>query len=112
MRSLSQLPHKAFCALQQTPCSCLQLIRMRIREGRQRGELGHLLDGFPRTQLQAQAMDEFVDTRLVINLQLREEVSLCWHTHNGGEWCLLTCSGCCAAIAAEHVGRPWGNAVE
>lgn len=54
---------------------------MRIREGRQRGELGHLLDGFPRTQLQAQAMDEFVDTRLVINLQLREEVSLCWHSH-------------------------------
>ncbi len=72
---------KLFVTFNQTFCLRLQLIRMRIREGRQRGELGHLLDGFPRTQLQAQAMDEFVDTRLVINLQLREEVSLCWHSH-------------------------------
>ena len=58
----------------------LQLVRMRIREGRQQGELGHLLDGFPRTQLQAQAMDEFLDTRLVINLQLREEVRADCHS--------------------------------
>jgi adenylate kinase len=52
----------------------LQLLRQRVELGYDRGELGFLLDGFPRTRLQAEAMSHFTDVQLAINLQLREEV--------------------------------------
>lgn len=44
-------------------------------DGQAQGELGALLDGFPRTRRQAQMLALIADTQLAVNLSLRPEVS-------------------------------------
>lgn len=52
----------------------LQLLEKRLQEGQAHGELGVLLDGFPRTRRQAQMLALIADTQLAVNLSLRPEV--------------------------------------
>ena len=54
----------------------LQLLQNRLSEGARKGEEGVLLDGFPRTRNQAEALLTFADVQLALNLSLREEVGL------------------------------------
>lgn len=54
--------------------SVLQLLQNRLSEGARKGEEGVLLDGFPRTRNQAEALLTFADVQLALNLSLREEV--------------------------------------
>ena len=55
-------------------CSFMQLLQNRLSEGARKGEEGVLLDGFPRTRNQAEALLTFADVQLALNLSLREEV--------------------------------------
>jgi adenylate kinase len=60
-----------------------------MAEGVKAGELGFLLDGFPRTRAQALALMDLADVQLALNLTLRESVSYpaCFDAHslnNGG----------------------------
>ena len=52
----------------------LQLLQKRLSDGARKGEEGVLLDGFPRTRNQAEALLTFADVQLALNLSLREEV--------------------------------------
>ncbi len=52
----------------------LQLLEKRLQDGQAQGELGVLLDGFPRTRRQAQMLALIADTQLAVNLSLRPEV--------------------------------------
>lgn len=52
----------------------LQLLQKRLADGARRGEDGVLLDGFPRTRSQAEALLTFSDVQMALNLHLREEV--------------------------------------
>lgn len=58
----------------------MQLLQKRLSEGVRRGEEGVLLDGFPRTGSQAEALLTFSDVQLAMNLDLREDVCLL-HVH-------------------------------
>ena len=53
----------------------MQLLEKRLQDGQSKGELGVLLDGFPRTRRQAQMLALIADTQLAVNLSLRPEVS-------------------------------------
>jgi len=52
----------------------LQLLEKRLQDGQAQGELGVLLDGFPRIRRQAQMLALIADTQLAVNLSLRPEV--------------------------------------
>lgn len=52
----------------------LQLLEKRLEDGQAQGELGVLLDGFPRTRRQAQMLALIADTQLAVNLSLRPEI--------------------------------------
>ena len=57
----------------------LELVRERLAEGRARGERGVLLDGFPRTRAQAEALVRTADVRMAVNLHVAEEVRVLLH---------------------------------
>ena len=60
--------------LGQRSCSVsMQLLQNRLDRGREQGEDGFLLDGFPRTLSQAQALTLFTDVHLAVNLHVRQE---------------------------------------
>lgn len=50
------------------------LLSKRLEDGESRGELGFILDGFPRTIRQAEILDSVTEIDLVVNLKLREDV--------------------------------------
>ncbi|XP_074316545.1 putative adenylate kinase 7, mitochondrial [Silene latifolia] len=45
------------------------LLSKRLEDGYYRGETGFILDGIPRTRLQAEILDQFVDVDLVVNFK-------------------------------------------
>lgn len=54
----------------------INLLSKRLEDGAAKGELGFILDGFPRTIRQAEILDGVTDIDLVVNLKLREEALL------------------------------------
>ncbi|EFJ45843.1 adenylate kinase [Volvox carteri f. nagariensis] len=57
------------------PCDMVQrVLQERLARGRQEGERGFILDGYPRTAAQAEQLLRSTDIGLVLNLSLREEV--------------------------------------
>ncbi|KAH7280097.1 hypothetical protein KP509_37G052200 [Ceratopteris richardii] len=52
----------------------LELLAKRLETGTAAGESGFILDGFPRTRSQVEALDRITDIDLVLNLRLREDV--------------------------------------
>ncbi|XP_044466269.1 probable adenylate kinase 7, mitochondrial isoform X2 [Mangifera indica] len=49
------------------------LLSKRLEEGYYRGENGFILDGIPRTRIQAEILDQIVDIDLVVNFKCTEE---------------------------------------
>ncbi|XP_057517869.1 probable adenylate kinase 7, mitochondrial [Amaranthus tricolor] len=49
------------------------LLSKRLEDGHYRGENGFILDGIPRTRLQAEILDELVDIDLVVNFKCSED---------------------------------------
>ncbi|GLU11436.1 hypothetical protein SLE2022_281830 [Rubroshorea leprosula] len=49
------------------------LLSKRLEEGYYKGENGFILDGIPRTRIQAETLDQIVDVDLVINFKCIEE---------------------------------------
>ncbi|KAG8384954.1 hypothetical protein BUALT_Bualt04G0171800 [Buddleja alternifolia] len=49
------------------------LLSKRLEEGYCRGETGFILDGIPRTRMQAEILDQIADIDMVLNLKCNEE---------------------------------------
>ena len=52
----------------------LRVIRDHFMKAHSEGTDRFLLDGFPRTEQQAEALEQIADVQLAVNLSLREEV--------------------------------------
>jgi len=52
----------------------LDILKGRVQRGVEEGERGFLLDGFPRTAHQAEALKHFAEVQQALNLGLREEI--------------------------------------
>ena len=52
----------------------LELVNKRLQDDRARGEMGFILDGFPRTAAQAEALEVVAPISFALNLSLREDV--------------------------------------
>ncbi len=81
----------------------LQVLRHRMEEESALGVSKFLLDGFPRTAPQAQALDEIVDVQLAVNLDLREDVLV--------DKCLgrRLCSKCGGNFNVANINVPAGD---
>ncbi|XP_073106609.1 probable adenylate kinase 7, mitochondrial isoform X2 [Elaeis guineensis] len=61
------------------------LLSRRLEEGYQRGEVGFILDGIPRTPIQAEILDEITNIDLVVNFKCVEDCLV--KKHFGSEIC-------------------------
>ncbi|XP_064984100.1 probable adenylate kinase 7, mitochondrial isoform X2 [Musa acuminata AAA Group] len=61
------------------------LLSKRLEEGYQRGEIGFILDGIPRTRIQAEILDQIANIDLVVNLQCRDDCLV--KKHFGADIC-------------------------
>ena len=52
----------------------LDILKGRVEKGIEEGERGFLLDGFPRTEAQAEELRKFTEVQQVMNLGLREDI--------------------------------------
>ncbi|KAL2240628.1 probable adenylate kinase 7, mitochondrial [Sesamum indicum] len=59
------------------------LLSKRLEEGYCRGETGFILDGIPRTRMQAEILDQIADIDLVLNLKCAEESMMKKTSGNG-----------------------------
>ncbi|XP_041005904.1 probable adenylate kinase 7, mitochondrial isoform X1 [Juglans microcarpa x Juglans regia] len=64
------------------------LLSKRLEEGYYRGETGFILDGIPRTRMQAEILDQVTDIDLVVNFKCTEE-----HMVNLGDGKFSPCCG-------------------
>ncbi|XP_043723627.1 probable adenylate kinase 7, mitochondrial [Telopea speciosissima] len=55
------------------------LLSKRLQEGYYRGETGFILDGIPRTRIQAEILDQIADIDLVVNFRCSEDCVLKKH---------------------------------
>ncbi|XP_068661349.1 probable adenylate kinase 7, mitochondrial [Aristolochia californica] len=63
------------------------LLSKRLEEGSYRGETGFILDGIPRTRVQAEILDQIADIDLVVNLKCEECMfsgGVCGHSFSMG----------------------------
>ncbi|KAM1751467.1 hypothetical protein ACFX11_009576 [Malus domestica] len=81
----------------------INLLSKRLEAGGAKGELGFILDGFPRTIRQAEILEGVTEIDLVLNLKLREDVLL--------EKCLgrRTCSQCGGNFNAASINVKGAN---
>ncbi|KAF5932998.1 hypothetical protein HYC85_029169 [Camellia sinensis] len=56
------------------------LLSKRLEDGYYKGETGFILDGIPRTQIQAEILDKLIDIDLVVNFKCTED---CLLEHHG-----------------------------
>ncbi|XXG89168.1 hypothetical protein AAC387_Pa12g1238 [Persea americana] len=59
------------------------LLSKRLEEGYYRGETGFILDGIPRTHIQAEILDEIADIDMVVNFKCSEECLIKKHLGSG-----------------------------
>ncbi|XP_052195017.1 probable adenylate kinase 7, mitochondrial [Diospyros lotus] len=59
------------------------LLSKRLEEGYSRGETGFILEGIPRTKIQAEILDQLADIDLVVNFKSAEKSLLEQHIRNG-----------------------------
>jgi len=59
------------------------LLSKRLEEGYSRGETGFILDGIPRTRIQAEILDQIADIDLVVNFKCAEDFLLNQHLRTG-----------------------------
>eukprot|EP00262_Sarcandra_glabra_P008467 TRINITY_DN22001_c0_g1_i1.p1 TRINITY_DN22001_c0_g1~~TRINITY_DN22001_c0_g1_i1.p1 ORF type:complete len:309 (-),score=42.94 TRINITY_DN22001_c0_g1_i1:223-1095(-) len=64
------------------------LLSKRLEDGYCRGETGFILDGIPRTRIQAEILDQIADIDLVVNFKCMKECLVKKHLGSG------TCSHC------------------
>ncbi|KAL9254770.1 putative adenylate kinase 7, mitochondrial [Drosera capensis] len=62
-----------------------ELLSKRLEEGYRRGENGFILDGIPRTLIQAEILDEVADIHLVLNLKHSDDGFVRGHLGSGTE---------------------------
>ncbi|CAN6449107.1 unnamed protein product [Victoria cruziana] len=68
----------------------LGLLSKRLEQGYYRGETGFILDGFPRTRIQAEILDHMAEIDLVVNFKCTEDCLVKKHL---GSCVCLRCSG-------------------
>ncbi|XP_077229099.1 P-loop containing nucleoside triphosphate hydrolases superfamily protein isoform X1 [Tasmannia lanceolata] len=59
------------------------LLSKRLEDGFYRGEMGFILDGIPRTRIQAEVLDQIADIDLVVNFKCGEECFVKKHPGSG-----------------------------
>ena len=89
------------------------MVQKRMEQGKECKDEGLVLDGFPRTRTQAEALLDFADIHLVVNLHLREEVchalctaSICLYVQNQ---CRCSSAGtsilCCSVLLLKPLSH-------
>lgn len=82
----------------------LEVLNERLASGQAAGEPGVLLDGFPRTRAQAEAITRTADVQLAINLHVREEVSCSRYcVRLQGQSTPLSFCSLCVRMAGRHI---------
>ncbi|CAA6660099.1 unnamed protein product [Spirodela intermedia] len=88
------------------------LLSQRLEEGYAKGERGFILDGIPRTMVQAEILDQVADIDLVVNLKCMEDCLAkkhlggnicppCAASDNNGI-CKLSASKSCVSVRMQH----------
>ncbi|XP_042493602.1 probable adenylate kinase 7, mitochondrial [Macadamia integrifolia] len=74
------------------------LLSKRLQEGYYRGETGFILDGIPRTRIQAEILDQVADIDLVVNFRCSEDCLVKKHLGSG------ICAQCHESAPVRNLG--------